>query len=294
MSARLSETRNTDRLICVDEPVTSKSPGAEGTARSISFQPDQEKAMAAVEGQRVLVVGGSRGLGLGVVEALVSHRAAVTVIARDPVRLEDLKARLGVSVIAGDASEPALAASAIRQVQPSALVLNAGATPAMAPLHRQTWESFSRNWDSDVKATFHWIQAAFQVPLNRGSRVLISSSGAAIEGSPLSGGYAGAKRMIWLMAGYANGLANQLEAGIRFQALLLRQIVGATKLGLTAAEAYARSKGVTTEAFLAGFGKPLGLREYGEHVVTLLTDPRYEHATALGIRGETGLEILQA
>jgi hypothetical protein len=101
------------------------------------------------------------------------------------------------------------------------------------------------------------IQAALKVPLPRGSRVLISSSRAAIAGSPFSGSYAGAKRMIWLMANYANGAASDLDLGIRFQALLVGQIVGSTELGHAAAEAYARKKSVTTEAFLAGFGKPL-------------------------------------
>ena len=184
------------------------------------------------------------------VEALVARQAKVTVIARDSARLTELKARLGVSIIAGDATDPMLAESVLRNVRPSVLVLNAGATPEMARLHEQTWESFSKNWNTDVKAAFHWIQAALRLPLDRDSRVLISSSGAAIEGSPLSGGYAGAKRMIWLMAGYANGVANDLNLGIRFQALVLRQIVGATELGRAAAEAYARRKGVTNEAFL--------------------------------------------
>jgi NAD(P)-dependent dehydrogenase (short-subunit alcohol dehydrogenase family) len=128
----------------------------------------------------------------------------------------------------GDATDRTLAESMLRQLRPSVLVLNAGATPAMVSLHKQTWESFSRNWETDVKATFHSVQAALLLPLDRGSRVLISSSGAAIDGSPLSGGYAGAKRMNWLMAAYANGTADQLNLGVRFQALLVRQIVGAT------------------------------------------------------------------
>ena len=193
--------------------------------------------MQTLKHQNALIVGGSRGLGLGVVEALAARDANVTVIARDAARLTDLKARLGVSVIVGDATDPALADSAIREVSPLVLVLNAGATPVMSPLHKQTWESFSRNWETDVKATFHWIQAALNVPLPRGSRVLISSSGAAIAGSPLSGSYAGAKRMIWLMANYANGVASDLDLGIRFQALLVGQIVGSTELGRAAAEA---------------------------------------------------------
>jgi NAD(P)-dependent dehydrogenase (short-subunit alcohol dehydrogenase family) len=244
--------------------------------------------------QRVLITGGSRGLGLGVVEALVAHHAIVTVIARDAARLTELKARLGVSIIPGDATDPTLAESVLREVRPSVLLLNAGAAPTMAPLHEQTWESFSKNWNTDVRAAFHWIQGAIRLPLEQGSRVLISSSGAAIDGSPLSGGYAGAKRMIWMMAGYANGVANDLKLHIRFQALLVRQIVGATELGRAAAEAYARRKGVSTEAFLARFGKPLNPRDYGEHVATLLTDPKYENATAIGIRGETGIQPLDA
>lgn len=248
--------------------------------------------MDTLEGRRALVVGGSRGLGLGVVEAMAARGAEVTVIARSAEALAGLKRRLGVSVIVGDATDAELAESTLRALKPAVLVLNAGATPAMAPLHQQTWESFSMNWESDVQAAFHWVRNALRLPLDPGSRVLLTSSGAAITGSALSGGYAGAKRMIWLMAGYANGVASDLGLGIRFQALLTRQIVGATALGRSAAEAYARRQGVSLEEFLAGFGKPLEPRAYGEHVATLLTDPRHEATTAFGLRGETGLQPL--
>jgi NAD(P)-dependent dehydrogenase (short-subunit alcohol dehydrogenase family) len=246
--------------------------------------------MTTIEQQRVVITGGSRGLGLGVVEALVANHANVTVIARDAARLSELRTRLGVSIVPGDATDPKLAESVLREFRPSVLVLNAGATPAMAPLHEQTWESFSKNWNTDVHATFHWMQASLRVPLERGSRVLISSSGAAIGGSPLSGGYAGAKRMVWMMSDYANGLANELKLGIRFQAVLVRQIVSTTELGRAAAEAYARRKGVSTKAFVAGFGKPLTPHDYGEQIVALLTDPKYESVPAFGIHGETGIQ----
>jgi hypothetical protein len=44
------------------------------------------------------------------------------------------------------------------------------------------------------------LQAALNQPLKPGSRVLVVSSGAAENGSPMSGGYGGAKRMLWFMA----------------------------------------------------------------------------------------------
>jgi len=250
--------------------------------------------MDSLAKQRVLVTGGSRGLGLGIVEALVARGAEVTVVARTAAYLLEAKSRLGIAIRPGDATNPDFAVAALRAVRPTVLVLNAGATPIMAPLHKQTWESFSEIWNIDVKAAFHWVRAVLSLPLASGSRVLIGSSGAAVQGSPLSGGYAGAKRMLWLMAAYANGAADELGLDIRFQALLPLQIVGTTQLGRTAAEAYARRKGVSTESFLAGFGKPLSPRDYGEHVVSVLTEARYAGATALGIHGDTGVSALQA
>lgn len=248
--------------------------------------------MQTLEQQRVVVTGGSRGLGLGIVEALARRGANVTVVARHPGRLAEVERRLGVSVVPGDVADPALADRVLGEIRPSVLVLNAGAIPEMAALHAQTWDGFSNTWNTDVKAGFHWVQAALRLPLPRGSRVLLGSSGAAIAGSPLSGGYAGAKRMLWLMAGYANTSADELGLGIRFQAVLPRQIVGATELGRAAAETYARRKGVSIEAFLAGFGAPLTPAQVGEHVATLLTDPRYETGVAYGVKSDLGLHSL--
>src|SRR5919197_2659065 len=250
--------------------------------------------MHTLEGQRALVVGGSRGLGLGIVEALLAQHADVTVVARDRSRLAELSARLNVSTIAGDATDPTLAEAALRKVRPSVLVLNAGAPPTMAPLHEHTWDSFTEIWDADVKAAFHWVQAAIRLPLARGSRVLLSSSGAAINGSPLSGGYAGAKRMIWMMADYANGVARDLDLGIRFQAVVLRQLVGGTAVGGVAVEAYARRQGASADTILAGSGRPLSPRDFGEHIMTVLTSPQYESITAFSIRGLEGVEPLDA
>jgi NAD(P)-dependent dehydrogenase (short-subunit alcohol dehydrogenase family) len=248
--------------------------------------------MVTLEGQKVVVTGGSRGIGLGIVEALVAERAQVTVVARDPERLAEVAKRLGVHLARGDVTDEKLARDVLSDVRPSVLVLNAGATPPMGSLHELSWENFNRAWDVDVKAGFHWVQETLRLPLARGSRVIIASSGAALNGSPLSGSYAGAKRMLWLMALYANDLAQRLDLGIRFQAILPQQIIGDTELGRTAAEAYARSKGVSLEAFLAGFGAPMPPRKVGDHVVSILTDPRYATGVAFGMKGDLGIVAL--
>jgi len=49
---------------------------------------------------------------------------------------------------------------------------------------------------------------------------------------------------------------------------------------------------VTTEAFLASFGKPLPPRELGDLVVSILTESKYEKGTAFGLKGETGIGSL--
>ncbi len=246
--------------------------------------------MIALAGSSVVVTGGSRGLGLGIVEALVQRGARLTVVARDTSSLAAVQQRLGVATIAGDVTDPGLCDRVLAASKPDVLVLNAGLVVHMAPLDEHSWESFSAAWEHDVKAGFLWMQAALR-HLKRG-RVLVMSSGAAVAGSPLSGGYAGAKRMLWLMADYANARAAETDRDLRFQTLVPMQVIGETGLGDVVASAYARRKGVTPETFLAGFGQLLTPRAFGEHVATLLEDPCYQTARAVSIKGDTGLSLI--
>jgi NAD(P)-dependent dehydrogenase (short-subunit alcohol dehydrogenase family) len=242
--------------------------------------------MDSLEDVRIVVTGGSRGLGLGIVEALVARKARVTVVARDPARLAEVATRLGVATIAGDVADASLARAVLREVRPSALVLNAGTSPPLGTIDQLTWEDFEKAWQIDVKAGFHWVKEAIALPLPRGSRVILGSSGAAEKGSPLSGGYAGAKRTLWLMAQYGNYAIANRDLGLHFQAILPMQIMGDTELGRAAAEAYAKRRGVSLETFFAGFGEPLTPRKVGEQVVSLLTDPTYASGIAFGLKGD--------
>jgi len=71
--------------------------------------------MQTLENQRALVTGGSRGLGLGIVEALVAAKADVVVLARDAERLADVERRLGVTTVVGDVADEGLAESLLRR-----------------------------------------------------------------------------------------------------------------------------------------------------------------------------------
>src|SRR5262249_43755058 len=149
----------------------------------------------------------------------------VTVLARDPAKLDAVR-RLGTAVLEGDAADRATIGRAVAELKPTTLILNAGATPVLAPLDEQTWDSFDRVWSNDVKATLHGIQSAFAMA--PGSRVVTMSSGAAMIGAPLSGSYAGAKRMIWLMTRDANAIAEERKLEIRFQTLVPMQLMAET------------------------------------------------------------------
>jgi NAD(P)-dependent dehydrogenase (short-subunit alcohol dehydrogenase family) len=249
--------------------------------------------LMSLKDKTVVVTGGSRGLGLGLVEALVAQGARVTVVARDADTLASVGTRLGVATISADVTDETAAQRILAEVRPDILVLNAGSPPRMGRLNELSWADFTATWDTDVKAGLYWLQAALNLPLKPASRVLVGSSGAALSGSPMSGGYAGAKRMLWLMAKYANGISEQKKLGIRFQVIVPQQMVLGTGTGSAGANAYAGALGITPETFIERFGAPMPPRDFGEKIVSVLSDPQYSENLAFGLKGDTGITILE-
>ena len=158
-----------------------------------------------IAGTTALVTGASRGFGRGIAIALSRADAQVVGVARDRTALDELRAELGGSftAVSADAADPTVAGQLIDAYRPAILVLNAGATPLPRPIHHHTWQTFSRNWDIDVQHVFNFTREALLAPLDPGSTVIALSSGAALRGSPLSGGYAGAKAAIRFLTAYA-------------------------------------------------------------------------------------------
>ena len=51
--------------------------------------------------------------------------------------------------------------------------------------------------------------------------------------------------------------------------------------------------GLEREAFLARFGAPMPPRRFGDHLVAVLDDPQYAAGFAFGLKGDTGITILE-
>lgn len=246
----------------------------------------------SLKGKKVIVTGGSRGLGLGLVEALVDQGATVTVVARGAQALKAVADRLGVATVAADIIDKAAAYRIVRDIRPDVLVLNAGAAPPMGPIDELSWEDFSANWETDVKGALFWLQAALNSPLDPGSRVIVGSSGAAESGSQMTGGYASSKRALWFMTKYANLFAKDKGLGIRFQAIVPRAMSLGTGVGGQAAEAYAAAMGMTPEAFVSRFGSPMSPQIFGDRVISVLEDPRFAEAMVLGFNGDQDVTVI--
>jgi NAD(P)-dependent dehydrogenase (short-subunit alcohol dehydrogenase family) len=227
-----------------------------------------------LSGSTALVTGASRGFGRGIAIALTGAGASVVGVARDRARLEELHAQLGdgFTPVAADAADPVVAGHLIDTYRPRVLVLAAGVPPLSRPLHQHTWETFSSNWHTDVRQVFNWSREALLRPLDPGSVVIAFSSGAALRGSPLSGGYAGAKAAIRFMAAYAADESERAGLGIRFISVL-PQLTPATELGAAAVAAYAQRAGQDLASYTENMGPPLTPEHAGKAIVDLIEAP---------------------
>jgi NAD(P)-dependent dehydrogenase (short-subunit alcohol dehydrogenase family) len=154
-----------------------------------------EDTMSDLSSTKTIVVGASRGLGRGIASALAEAGAPVVAVSRTEADFPEPANGAGtIQFEIADAADATVAGSLIDRHQPRAAILVAGASPHMKPLQEQTWETFSVNWEADVRIAFHWLREALLRPLPPGSRMIVISSGAALAGSPLSGGNPGHRR----------------------------------------------------------------------------------------------------
>jgi Protein of unknown function (DUF3604) len=119
----------------------------------------------------------------------------------------------------------------------------------------------------------HWLREALLKPLPPGSRVVVVSSGAAINGSPASGGYAGAKATQRFIAGYAQDESRRAGLDITVTAVMPR-MTPFGDVGRRGVRAYAVRAGQTEEAYLKQLGELLTPEMAGSALVDLVrADP---------------------
>jgi 3-oxoacyl-[acyl-carrier protein] reductase len=226
--------------------------------------------MSDLSGRTTVVVGASRGLGRGIAHAFAQAGAPVVAVARTAPALAELAASGGnIRTEIADAADATVAGRLLDQYKPEVLLLVAGANPQMRPLQHQTWETFSVNWNTDVKIAFTWLREALLQPLPPGSRVVVVSSGAAINGSPASGGYAGAKATQRFIAAYAQEESRRAGLDITVTTVMPRMSPFAD-VGRQGIRAYAARSGQTEEEFLKQLGESWTPEMAGSALVDLV------------------------
>jgi len=229
---------------------------------------------STLTGKRVVVLGASKGVGREIVRrAREASAAEILAVARGREDLQRLASELpGVRTLALDAAAEDGPRQVFDALRPDVLVICGGATPATSPLQDLSWQEFAVNWDTDVRISFLFCREALRAPLATGSAVILISSGAGLGGSPISGGYAGAKRMQMFMAGYCQKESSRLKLGIRFTTLVPMRIMPETELGRAAAEGYARYLGIQPTDFIEGMQDRQSVRDVAEAVLEIAAD----------------------
>jgi len=251
--------------------------------------------MNSIQGKSAVIIGASSGVGRATVKALISEGAHVVAVARGREALDALRAEAAepIQTVQADAADPTTAQCLLLEFRPELVVLAAGVRPRMGALDEQSWETFSEPWNVDTQAAFYLLKAALTMPLAPGSTVVVVSSGAAIDGSPLSGGYAGAKRMQWLLADYAQKLSDKKKLGLRFLAVVPHQLIEGTDIGNAAAAAYGALRGMSGADFIKRNWKvPLNVDKVSVAIVSGLRGDIAQGVTAIEVTDQ-GVEPLE-
>jgi len=244
-----------------------------------------------LNGKTAIIVGASRGLGRGIATAFAEAGARVVAVSRTTATFPEPANRAGnIQPEVADARDATVPASLLDRYEPEIIILVAGASPHMRPLQHQTWETFSVNWQTDVRIAFHWLREALLKPLRPGSKVVVVSSGAALDGSPLSGGYAGAKATLRFITAYAQDEAKRAGLDITFTAVLPR-FSPQTGVGRPAVQAYAARAGKSEEDFLQQKGPLVSPEIAGTALVELVQADAASVAPAYLLTG-AGLQKL--
>jgi len=161
--------------------------------------------------KRIVIIGGTTGLGLSAAKAFIREGAKVTLVGRDPDNCEKAKKLLGdtVAVYTGDASDPATAVNAIELSMDKfggfdGLYHVAGGSGRKfgdGPLHELTLDGWNKTFEINLTGLMLSNQAAVRKfkEIGKGGTILNMSSVLGISPSPkyfVTHAYAAAKSAV--------------------------------------------------------------------------------------------------
>jgi NAD(P)-dependent dehydrogenase (short-subunit alcohol dehydrogenase family) len=176
--------------------------------------------MTDYEGKRIVITGGTSGIGLATAKVLIAGGARVLVTGRTPASLEAARAALGAGAIveASDAIadiDTLVERAAAELGGVDLLVLNAGAT-LVASVEETTEAEYDNQFDLNTKAPFFTLQK-FLPLMPAGSAVVLTTTVSNVKGIASTSVYSATKAALRSMTRtFARELASR---GIRVNAV---------------------------------------------------------------------------
>ena len=178
--------------------------------------------MERYEGKKVVIIGGTSGIGLATAKMLVDGGARVLVTGRSQAGLDSAQKELGKGgvVVSSDARSltdiDALASRVKAEFDTfDLLFVNAGFS-LFAPLENTTEATFDEMFNLNAKGPFFAVQKLSPL-INQGGAVVLTTSTANVKGMPMIAAYGGAKAALRSFARMF--AAELLPRGIRVNAV---------------------------------------------------------------------------